>query len=114
MQEGDDGKGEGRGEALADTIFEPWPNYPDNEVDHVAAFLLACQLTINLTQHPDYPNPSGGSLVPECVIPGVTGSLGSWMTQALAIWNAGGVGYTREEMTAVATALNAFCNSNLP
>jgi len=100
--------------AQADAIFAKWDNSPGDEVSHVAAFLLSCQLTSNLTQHPELPHPSGGSLVPECTLPGIEHNLGWWMAEALAIWNAGGAGYTREYMTQVAGVLDAFCNANMP
>ena len=98
----------------ADAILDKWDNSPGDEVGHMAAFLLAIELTMNLTQHPELPNPSGGSLVPECVLPGVTGSLGDWLALAYAIWDANGVGYTRAEITQVATVLDWFCNAYMP
>ncbi|MBE9565348.1 MAG: hypothetical protein IMF16_01185, partial [Proteobacteria bacterium] len=49
--------------AEADAIFEHWDASPGDELTTVMAFLLANQLTLNLTQHPELPNPSEGSLV---------------------------------------------------
>ena len=49
--------------AAADEIFEHWDASPGDEMTIVLAFLLANQLTLNLTQS-DLPNPSEGSLVP--------------------------------------------------
>jgi hypothetical protein len=52
--------------AEADAIFEHWDASPGDELTIVKAFLLANQLTLNLTQHPELPNPSEGSLVLQC------------------------------------------------
>lgn len=52
--------------AAADAIFEHWDASPGDELTIMKAFLLADQLTLNLTQLPGMPNPSDGSLVPEC------------------------------------------------
>jgi len=52
--------------AEADLIFEHWDASPGDEMTILKAFLLADQLTLNLTQLPGMPNPSEGSLVPEC------------------------------------------------
>jgi len=49
--------------AAADAIFEHWDASPGDEMTIVLAFLLANQLTLNLTQT-TLPNPSEGSLVP--------------------------------------------------
>ena len=48
--------------AAADAIFEHWDASPGDEMTIVLAFLLANQLTLNLTQT-TLPNPSEGSLV---------------------------------------------------
>jgi len=48
------------------------------------------------------------------VLPGVEHNLGWWLDEALGIWNANGVGCTREWMTEVARVLDLFCNANYP
>ncbi len=100
--------------ATANAILDKWDNAPGDEVGHLSAFVLAIELTLNLTQHPELPYSTTCSLVPECVLPGVEGNLGWWLDEALDILDAGGVGYTREYITLVAGVLDAFCNANMP
>lgn len=69
-------------------------------------FLLSDQLTINLTQHPELPNPSGGALIGTCSIQGI-GTLQSAIADGLAIL-ANPSGYTRDQILAVKNRLAAF------
>ncbi len=73
-------------------------------------FLLANQLTLNLTQHPELPNPSDGSLYYVCQVPGVEGNLGEWLDEALEIHAADGAGYARDWILWVKTVLDWFAN----
>ena len=73
-------------------------------------FLLANQLTLNLTQHSEFPNPSGGSLFLACRVDGQEGNLGTWIAQALEIHDADGEGFTREFILLVKTVLDTFAN----
>lgn len=73
-------------------------------------FLLANQLTLNLTQHPEYPNPSGGSMFFACQVPGYEGNLGDWLDEALKIHDVAGMGYLPEEILWVKTMLDYFAN----
>jgi protocatechuate 3,4-dioxygenase beta subunit len=74
-------------------------------------FLLANQLTLNLTQNPDLPNPSGGSLFLACQIPQVPGeTLGDVINQALAILADPG-SFLRDFILAVKNELDAFANA---
>lgn len=76
-------------------------------------FLLANQLTLNLTHAPGLLNPDDATLWYMCEAPGVEGNLGSWLDEALAIHDAGGVGYTRDHILWVKTVLDWFANLNL-
>jgi hypothetical protein len=96
--------------AEADAIFAHWDASPGDELSILRAMLLANQLTINLTQHPQLPNPSEGSLLRMCEVPGVAENLGEIIDLALAIHNADGVGFSREEILMVASMLDAFAN----
>lgn len=100
--------------SVANAILDKWDNSPGDEVGHMAAFLLACQLTINLTQHSELPYSTTSSLTVDSMIPGNPHPLGYWIEIALDIWNADGVGYTREYITYIAGVLDAFCNANYP
>ena len=81
-------------------------------------FLLANQLTLSLTQKaPDNPDLfvpiEGGrpaTLFNACQVPGVAGNLGEWLTEALAIHEANGEGYTRDWILWVKTVLDWFAN----
>ncbi len=76
-------------------------------------FLLANQLTLNLTKNPDLPNPDGAELYLACQLdehPEVVGNLGDWLDEALAIHNADGVGYIRDWILEVKTVLDWFAN----
>ena len=94
----------------ANDIFAHWDASPGDELSILRAMLLANQLTINLTQHPELPNPSEGSLFRTCMAPGVAKDLGEVIELALAIHNANGVGYSRQEILMVAAVLDAFAN----
>ena len=96
--------------AEADAIFAHWDASPENELTILRAFLLANQLTLNLTQLPNLPNPSDGRLFGLCTVPGVPDDLAATLALALAIHNADGVGFTREQILAVAMTLDAFAN----
>jgi hypothetical protein len=76
-------------------------------------FLLANQLTLNLTHAPDLPNPDDASLWYMCEVPGVEGNLSDWLGEALAIHDADGAGYTRDHILWVKTVLDWFANLNL-
>ncbi|MCH2348973.1 MAG: hypothetical protein MK233_03520, partial [Candidatus Poseidoniales archaeon] len=71
--------------ADVDAIFADYDSEPGNEVTILKAMTLANQLTINLTQNPDLPNPSGGLLFNACLLTAETdaGSLGDALTLAL-------------------------------
>jgi hypothetical protein len=99
----------------ADAIFAHWDASPGDELTIMMAFLLANQLTLNLTQHPGLPNPSGGSLVPECALDygGTTLVLSDVIADALSIL-ADPAAYTREEILLVKNWLAAFATAYLP
>ncbi len=71
----------------ADLIFEHWDASDPSDLTILKAFVLANQLTINLTQHPELPNPSSGSLFYACLLTynGDTWSLGEALAIALEI-----------------------------
>jgi|GEM_PF-2871441 len=95
--------------AYADAIFADYDASPDDEITILRAMLLANQLTLNLTQHPELPNPSGGSLFNACRVPGYSGNLGYWIAQALEI-HANPEAFTREYILEVKTMLDKFAN----
>ena len=84
----------------------------DNEdaVHCMRRFLMANQLTLNLTLHPGLPNPGDAGLVGLCSIDGI-GTLQEAIDAALAILANPG-GFTREEILAVKNALAAFAELN--
>jgi SdrD B-like domain len=69
-------------------------------------FLLSDQLTLNLTQHPELPNSSGGALVGTCSILSI-GTLQSAIDDALDILSDPGA-YSRDDILSVKNALAAF------
>ncbi|MFQ5820134.1 MAG: collagen binding domain-containing protein [Candidatus Heimdallarchaeota archaeon] len=71
--------------AAADAIFEHWDASDPSDLTILRAFVLANQLTINLTQHPGLPNPSDGSLWGVCLLLGREdeGTLGEALATAL-------------------------------
>lgn len=71
--------------AAADAIFEYWDASDPSDLTILKAFVLANQLTINLTQRPDLPNPSDGSLWGVCLLIGREdeGTLGEALADAL-------------------------------
>ena len=97
--------------AEADAIFAAYNASPDEEITIMRAMLLANQLTLNLTQHPELPNPSGGSLFRACQAPGVAETLGEIIDQALAI-HANPGAFSRDEILRVKTILDTFANLN--
>ena len=100
--------------AAADAVFAHWDANPDDYLTIVAAFLLADQLTLNLTQDPSLPNPSGGSLVPECTgCNGATMSLGDAIAAGLAILANPG-GYSRDYALSIKNELAAYAQANCP
>lgn len=73
--------------AELDQIFAEYDASDPQDLTILRAFVLANQLTINLTQHPDLPNPSGGSLFGFCGLryyPGAP-SLGEVLAEAVPI-----------------------------
>jgi hypothetical protein len=78
-------------------------------------FLLANQLTLNLTKMLGLPNPDGAELYPACELdqyPSVEGNLGVWLGTALAIHDEAGSGYSRDFILTVKTVLDWFANMN--
>ena len=73
--------------AAADAIFEHWDASDPSDLTILKAFVLANQLTINLTQNPGLPNPSNGSLFYACLLTGREnlGTLGDALSNALDI-----------------------------
>ena len=69
-------------------------------------FLLSDQLTLNLTQHPELPNPSGGALIGSCAI-SWAGTLQSAIDDALDVLGDSGA-YSRDEVLSVENRLVAF------
>lgn len=78
----------------------------DDALHCMRRFLLSDQLTLNLTQHPELPNPSGGALISACSIQGI-GTLQSAIADGLAIL-ANPSGYIRDQILAVKNRLAAF------
>ena len=72
--------------------------------------LLAVQLSINLALHPELPNAENASLSLSCTAAGVQGTLGEWISKALAIL-LDPTSYTREQILEVRNALAAFGES---
>ncbi len=95
--------------AAADAIFDHWDANPDDYMTILKAFLLCDQLTINLTQTPGYPNPSNGSLVPDCMVyfNGQWIKLSDVIEAALAIWANPGP-YSRDYVLLIKNELGAF------
>lgn len=97
--------------AAADLIFEHWDASPGDELTIVKAFLLANQLTLNLTQT-TLPNPSEGSLVPgssiECL--GTPIVLGDVIEAALACL---GDSCSRDDLLMIKNWLACFAESRL-
>jgi hypothetical protein len=98
------------GVALADAYLGSTSCSGANAVPCMRRFLLANQLTINLTLLPELPNPDGGALDPSCTVPAVQGTLGEWIGQALAIL-ADPLAFTRPYVLQVKDALEAFSES---
>jgi hypothetical protein len=77
-------------------------------------FLLANQLTLNLTMYPDWHN-DGAELYRACRLcqhPEVDEDLEFWLSEALAIHDQDGVDYTRDQILTVKTVLDWFANMN--
>lgn len=70
-------------------------------------FLLASQLTLNLSLQPDLFNGDAVSLTLTCTAPGVEGTLGNWIDQALLIL-ADPESFERDYVLQVKDALEAF------
>lgn len=109
---------------IASTIAEADMILTDNgcdggyEVNCMRRFLLANQLTLNLTMYPDLPNPDHASLYPGCKVikeggEVLDGDLGYWLGKALEIHYADGMGFEREYILWVKTMLDWFANLNL-
>jgi uncharacterized protein (DUF2141 family) len=82
----------------------------DDALHCMKRFLLANQLTLNLTQHPELPNPDGAGLVRLCSIEGV-GTLQSAIDDALEIL-ANPESFGRDATLAVKNRLAAFAELN--
>jgi len=83
-------------------------NGPD-PLTKLAKFVLANQLTLNLSGT-DLPNPDGAYLDETCASAYSDTGLGDALTQALAILDADGAGYTDQEILAVKNVLDAIAN----
>jgi hypothetical protein len=84
----------------------------DDALHCMRRFLLANQLTLNLTHHPELPNPDDAVLWYMCEVPGVEGNLGHWLDVALGILADPG-GYDRDYILWVKTVLDRFANLDL-
>lgn len=82
----------------------------DDALHCMRRFLLANQLTLNLTLHPELPNPDTAGLVRLCSIPGI-GTLGQAIDDALAILANPGA-FSRDQILAVKNRLAAFAELN--
>jgi len=72
--------------------------------------LLTVQLSVNLALHPELPKGDNAGLSLSCTAPGVQGTLGEWISRALAIL-LDPTSYTREQILEVKDALAAFGES---
>ena len=95
----------------ADTIFDHWDASDPKDLSIMKAFVLANQLTINLTQKPDLPNPSEGSLFYACMLTfnGERGNLGETLAIALEIIN-DPCSYSDAYILDIKDILDAFAN----
>jgi hypothetical protein len=79
----------------------------DDAVACMRRFLLSVQLTLNLSLQPDLFNGDVVSLTLDCAAPGVQGTLGQWIDQALLIL-ADPESFERDYVLQVKDALEAF------
>ncbi|OGY26460.1 MAG: hypothetical protein A2Z24_00405 [Candidatus Woykebacteria bacterium RBG_16_44_10] len=96
--------------ALADDYLSSVGCDADDALHCMRRFLLANQLTLNLTQHSELPNPDDAGLVGLCRIEGI-GTLQSAISDALAIL-ARPLGFSRDEILVVKNRLAAFAELN--
>ena len=96
--------------AEADEFFESLGCDNGDAAHCMRRFLLANQLTLNLTQHPELPNPGDAGLVGLCSIPGI-GTLQDAIQEALDILANPG-NFTRDQILAVKNKLAAFAELN--
>ena len=92
--------------AEADSFLESLGCDDGDALHCMLRFLLADQLTLNLTQHPELPNPSDGSLIGACSIDEI-GRLQSAIDDGLAILSDASA-YSRDDILAVKNRLAAF------
>jgi hypothetical protein len=73
--------------AEVDYIFDEYNASDPQDLTILKAFVLANQLTLNLTQHPELDNPSGGSLFPFCSLRDYTSAptLGEVLVEAVYV-----------------------------
>jgi hypothetical protein len=98
--------------AEADAIFEHWDASDPSDLTILKAFTLANQLTVHLTQNPELPNPSGGSMFGFCTLylDGEWVYLGETLEEALAIMNDVG-SYEDWYILYIKNILDTFANS---
>jgi hypothetical protein len=96
--------------AEADFIFAEYDASDPQDLTILRAFVLANQLTINLTLHPELPNPSGGNLFGRCTLRDYPDAmtLGEALERALEI--IGGDPASDEEILHVKTILDRYAN----
>ena len=100
--------------AAANVIFASYNFSPGEELSMLGAFLLATQLTLNLTNMTEMPNPDGAFLTEFCEVEwdGETWNVGDAITAALAIlsdpdpYNT----YTHDYIEKVKNILDMICN----
>jgi hypothetical protein len=90
----------------ADSFLESKGCDGEDALHCMRRFLLADQLTLNLTQDPELPNPSDGSLIQACSIDG-NGRLQAVIDDGLAILSNASA-YSREDILAAKNRLAAF------
>jgi hypothetical protein len=97
--------------AEADQIFEHWDASDPSDLTILKAFTLANQLTLNLTQNPGLPNPSGGNIFNACLIQynGEWWSLGDALSEAL-LMIANVSAYEDDDILEIKTILDIFAN----
>lgn len=98
--------------AEADAIFADYDASDPSDLTILKAFTLANQLTLNLTQHPELPNPDDASLIPVCMLRDYPDapSLGEALDEALAIIN--GEPATDEYILHIKDLLDKYANQD--
>jgi hypothetical protein len=96
--------------AAADFIFAEYDASDPQDLTILKAFVLANQLTLNLTQHPELPNPSEGNLFLRCTLRDYPDeiTLGEALERALEI--IGGAPASDDEILHVKTVLDRYAN----